>query len=81
MFYDGRFFTDRTIVIIELLTLRNVLELERFEMLQKRESILKTQITGGDYYCALSVNSDSDYQIHLKRNPGPCLLIITILQY
>ena len=71
MFYDGRFFTDETIVVIELLTLRNVIELERFEMLQKRDSILKTQITEVDYYCALSVNSDSDYQIHLKRNPGP----------
>ena len=32
------------------------------------------EITEEGYYWALSVSSDSDYQIHMKRNPDSCFV-------
>ena len=31
-------------------------------------------ITEDDYYCALSISPDSDYEIHLKRSRGSCFV-------
>ena len=98
-FQYGRYFTDGTIVTKPLCHVR---ELERLEMLQKRESILtkvsdyinnyldsskslcssktcntilnELEITKEDYYWALSVSSDNDYQIQSKCNPNSCFV-------
>ena len=38
------------------------------------EILSKVQITPQDHYDALSISNDSDFQIHLKRQPNECLI-------
>ena len=48
---------------------------DNFEEVPNIEEILQElQISEDDYYKALSISTDSDFQIHLKRPPNSCFV-------
>ena len=56
---------------------RNILHSheENFEDIPSIKNILtKLKLTEEEFYGALSISSDSDFQIHLKRKPNECLI-------
>ena len=44
------------------------------------EILQELQISEDDYYKALSISNDSDFQIHLKRPPNSCFVNNTLMK-
>ena len=47
---------------------------ENFEEVSSIHILMELNITEEEYYNALSISSDSDFQIHIKREPNACFI-------
>ena len=56
---------------------KNIIDQRRehfVQLLSIPEILVEFQITDDDYYRALSISKDNDFELHLKRKPNSCLV-------